>query len=78
MIIAAEDIITPDGTVRNQKGNVVDTVTTDENGPAVSRELYLGKYEVREITAPHGMVLNPEPHCVELVYACLLYTSRCV
>ena len=68
-IIAAEDIITQDGTVRNQKGEVVDTVTTDENGTAVSRELYLGKYEVREITAPHGMVLNPEPHCVELVYA---------
>ena len=52
-----------------QKGEVVDTVTTDETGAAVSRELYLGKYEVREITAPHGMVLNPEPHCVELVYA---------
>ena len=68
-IIAAEDIITPDGTVRNQKGEVVDTVTTDATGAAVSRELYLGKYEVREITAPHGMVLNPEPHCVELVYA---------
>lgn len=68
-IVAAEDIITQDGTVRNQKGEVVDTVTTDENGTAVSRELYLGKYEVREITAPHGMVLNPEPHSVELVYA---------
>ncbi len=68
-IIAAEDITTPDGTVRNQKGEVVDTVTTDENGVAKSRELYLGKYEVREITAPHGMVLNTEPHSVELVYA---------
>ena len=68
-IIAAEDIITQDGTVRNQKGEVVDTVTTDATGAAVSRELYLGKYEVREITAPHGMVLNTEPHCVELVYA---------
>ena len=68
-IIAAEDIITQDGTVRNQKGEVVDTVTTEETGTAVSRELYLGKYEVREITAPHGMVLNPEPHCVVLVYA---------
>ena len=68
-IIAAEDIITPDGTVRNQKGEVVDTVTTDENGTAVSRELYLGKYEVREVTAPYGMVLNSEPHSVELVYA---------
>ena len=72
-IIAAEDIITPDGTVRNQKGNVVDTVTTDENGTAVSRELYLGKYEVREITAPHGMVLNPEPHC----RACLRRSECC-
>ena len=68
-IIAAEDIITQDGTVRNQKGEIVDTVTTDETGTAVSRELYLGKYEVREIVVPHGMVLNPEPHCVELVYA---------
>lgn len=68
-IIAAEDITTPDGTVRNQKGEVVDTVTADENGVAKSRELYLGKYEVREITAPHGMVLNSEPHSVELVYA---------
>ena len=68
-IVAAEDIVTPDGTVRNQKGEVVDTVTTDENGVAKSRELYLGKYEVREITAPHGMVLNSEPHSVELVYA---------
>ena len=68
-IVAAEDITTPDSTVRNQKGEVVDTVTTDENGVATSRELYLGKYEVREITAPHGMVLNPEPHSVELVYA---------
>lgn len=68
-IIAAEDIITQDGTVRNQKGEVVDTVITDATGTAVSRELYLGKYEVREITAPYGMVLNSEPHCVELVYA---------
>ena len=68
-IVAAEDIITPDGTVRNTKGEVVDTVTTGENGVATSRELYLGKYEVREITAPHGMVLNLEPHSVELVYA---------
>lgn len=36
-IVAAEDIVTPDGTVRNTKGEVVDTVTTDENGVAKSR-----------------------------------------
>lgn len=61
MIIAARDIITQDGTVRNQKGEVVDTVTTDATGTAVSRELYLGKYEVREITAPHGWCSTRNP-----------------
>lgn len=68
-IRAAEDIITPDGTLRASKGEVVDTVTTDETGLAKSKELYLGKYEVQEITAPYGMVLNDEIHSVELVYA---------
>lgn len=68
-IRAAEDIITPDGTLRYAKGEVVDTVTTDETGLAKSREIYLGKYEVREITAPYGMVLNDEIHSVELIYA---------
>ena len=51
-ITAAEDIITPDGTLRYAKGEVVDTVTTDENGLAKSKELYLGRYTVVEITAP--------------------------
>ena len=68
-IRAAEDIITPDGTVRFTKGEVVDTVTTGEDGFAKSRELYLGKYEVQEIKAPYGMVLNDEIHTAELVYA---------
>ena len=68
-IRAAENIITPDGTLRASKGEVVDTVTTDETGLAKSKELYLGKYEVQEITAPYGMVLNDEIHAVELVYA---------
>lgn len=68
-ITAAEDIITPDGTVRFTKGEVVDTVTTDENGLAKSKELYLGRYTVVEITAPEGMVINKEAHEVELTYA---------
>lgn len=68
-IRAAEDIITPDGTTRYKKGEVVDTVTTGADGLAKSREIYLGKYEVQEITAPYGMVLNEEIHTVELVYA---------
>lgn len=68
-ITAAEDIITPDGTLRYAAGEVVDTVTTDETGLAESKPLYLGKYEVREITAPTGYVLNTEVHTAELVYA---------
>ena len=68
-IRAAEDVYTPDGTLRYAKGTVVDTVITDGDGFAKSRELYLGKYEVREITAPYGMVLNGEIHIAELVYA---------
>ena len=68
-IRAAEDIITPDGTLRASKGDVVDTVTTSKNGLVKSKELYLGKYEVKEIKAPYGMILNSESHSVELVYA---------
>lgn len=68
-IAAAEDIITPDGTLRYAKGEVVDAVTTDESGLAKNKELYLGKYTVVEITAPEGMVINKEAHEVELTYA---------
>lgn len=68
-ITAAEDIITPDGTLRYAKDTVVDTVITDENGVAESKALYLGKYTVRETKAPYGMVLNSTPKTVELTYA---------
>ncbi len=68
-ITAAEDIITPDGTLRAAAGEVVDTVTTDETGLGESKALYLGKYEIREMKAPYGMVLNTEIRTAELVYA---------
>ena len=67
-IIAAEDIITPDGTVRAKKGDVVDTVTTSTTGEAQSKELYLGKYRIVEVKSPFGMLLSGE-QTVELVYA---------
>lgn len=68
-VIAAEDIVTGDGTVRAAQGEVVDTITTDDDGNAVTKELYLGKYKVVEKIAPEGFVLNKEEHEVELVYA---------
>ena len=68
-VIASEDIITADGTVRVNAGDVVAELITDENGYAETDLLYLGKYEVKEIKAPEGYVLNSESQFVELVYA---------
>ena len=68
-IIAVEDIVTLDGTIRANAGDVVAEITTDENGYAETDLLYLGKYEVKEITAPDGYVLNAESQFVELTYA---------
>ncbi len=68
-VIAVEDIITPDGTVRANAGDIVAEITTNENGYAETDLLYLGKYEIMEITAPFGYVRNPEIKAVELTYA---------
>lgn len=68
-ITAAEDVYTLDGTLRYAKGTVVSKITTDKNGTAVTEPLYLGKYEIREIKAPYGMVLNGESQTIELTYA---------
>lgn len=68
-VIASEDILTADGTVRANSGDVVAELTADENGYAETDLLYLGKYEVKEITAPDGYVLNTESQFVELTYA---------
>lgn len=68
-IYAAEDITTLDGTVRYEQGTLVDTITTDDDGVAKSKELYLGKYTVIEKTAPNGYVHNAAKYDAELTYA---------
>ena len=69
-ITALEDIYTLDGTLRYAAGEVVDTITTGKDGTAQSQPLYLGKFQVKEIQFPHGMVDNGENITeVELVYA---------
>lgn len=52
-VIAAEDIITKDGTVRYPQGQQVDTITCDEAGYGESVELYLGKYTVQQQSSPN-------------------------
>ena len=68
-VYAAEDITTLDGTVRYEQGSLVDTITTDDDGVAKSKELYLGKYTVIEKTAPNGYVHNAAKYDAELTYA---------
>ena len=68
-IYAAEDTTTLDGTVRYEQGTLVDTVTTDDDGVAKSKELYLGKYTVIEKTAPNGYIHNAVKYDAELTYA---------
>ena len=67
-ITAAEDIVTPDGTVRAVAGDVVDTVVSGKNGTATSKNLYLGKYTVTETKQPAGYVLPDQSWEVELTY----------
>ena len=68
-VYAAEDITTLDGTVRYDQGSLVDTITTDDDGVAKSKELYLGKYTIIEKTAPNGYVHNATKYDAELTYA---------
>ena len=67
-VTAAEDITTPDGTIRTEKGTVVATLTTDEKGKAETEALYLGKYTIKETKAPNGYLLNPKEFAVTLEY----------
>ena len=58
-IYTAEDIKSPDGRVTYEtKGTKVDTITTGSEGIAVSKELYLGEYEIREVKAPEGQIID--------------------
>lgn len=66
-ITAAEDIVTPDGTVRAVKGTIMETIKTKE-GKVVSKPLYLGKYVVKESKAPDGFALSDKTFDVVLQY----------
>ena len=68
-VYAAEDIKTPDGTLRYQQGEQVDEITTGNDGIAKTKQLYLGKYTVVEKTAPDTFYNANHQYDVELVYA---------
>ncbi len=59
-VTAAEDIYTADGTLRIKAGETADRIISGEDGTAESKELYPGKYLLREISAPEGFVADTE------------------
>lgn len=65
---AAEDIITPEGTLRHREGDLIETLTTDGRGLIVSEPHYLGKYTIQEIKAPYGYILDTNIYEVEWTY----------
>ena len=68
-VTAAEDIYTPDGTLRYSKDEVVAVLVTEADGKAVTEPLFLGRFNVVETKAPYGMTLNSTVQTVELTYA---------
>lgn len=69
IVVAAETIQTPDGTVRAHEGEIVATLVTDESGKATTPELYLGTYTVYEAKATDGYALDVAEKTVALDYA---------
>ena len=67
-VTAKNDIVTPDGTVHARAGEIVATIATDNSGMAITDPLYLGVYEIREISAPEGYVLDTTVDEVTLRY----------
>ena len=48
--------------IKDAKGNVVDTLTTDAQGKATSKKLPLGTYTYKEISAPSNVVMDTDTH----------------
>lgn len=69
-LYARENIVHPDGTtgIVHKAGALVSTLKVDQKGDAVVKDLYLGKYFVKEIQAPEGYLLDETEHDVECSY----------
>ena len=71
-LTALEDIFLPDGTVKYHAGDLVQTVTTkvQPDGGIYARfdGLDLGKYKVREVSAPNGYFIGANEYEIELTY----------
>ena len=75
-VYAAEDIYTADmqkdengnRTKYYSEGDLVGTMTTEDDGKAVMKDLPLGRYKVVEVEAPYGYVLDSDVQFVTFTY----------
>ena len=67
-IKAREGIVGQEGTLWYNKGDVVERLTTDENGKLVSSKLPLGKYTIQEVETVKGFVLDETIYDVDIEY----------
>ncbi len=63
---AAEEIVGKEGTVFYHKDDLVETLTTSATGSVKTKVLPLGKYYLKEISAPDGYVFDTNPYNVTL------------
>ncbi len=66
-VVAAENIITADGTLRCREGQIVDTIVCEEDGYGESSPLYLGHYTLRQREIPPYYAGLLEDTAVEVV-----------
>ena len=52
--------------VYDMDGNIVDTITTDEEGKGISKNLPLGEYVLKETKTPAGLAMNHKKYGVVL------------
>lgn len=65
-IKAEGDVVTGDGTVRFEDGQVVGYVTTDADGKASIEDLFLGNYVAYETKSPEGWALDTDEHHINI------------
>ena len=67
-IKAKEDIVGQEGTVWFNKGDLVETLTTDDEGKITSSKLPLGEYTIQEVETLEGFVLDSMVYEVNIEY----------
>ena len=55
--------------IYDRANNLVDTITSNKNGLAVSKTLPLGRYTIREVKAPANYLVSQETIAIEIEFA---------